>query len=76
MIVLGGMLHDRLFGDKLDIYRPLEEEQSGTNEGEEGENDEDDEEDCSCTEGGLTEEEASVDNEEQYTVDKDGQGVP
>ena len=57
-------LHERLFGgDRLDIYHPSEEEQSGTNEGEEGENDEDDEEDDSSDEGGVTVEAASVDNE-------------
>ena len=74
---VGGILHDRLFGgDELDTYCPLEEEQSGTNEGEEGENDEDDEEDFSSSEGGLTEEAASVDDEEGGRVDKGGQGVP
>ena len=40
---VGGIRHDRLFGgdelDKLDTYRPSEEEQSGTDEGEEDEND-------------------------------------
>ena len=40
---MGGILHDRVFGgDGLDTYHPLEEEQSGTKEGEEDENDEDD----------------------------------
>ena len=45
-------------------------------EGEEDENDEDDEEDYSSSEGGLTEEAASVDDEEGVTVDEDGRGVP
>ena len=45
-------------------------------EGEEDENDEDDEEDDSSSEGGLTDEGASVDEEEGVTVDRDGKGVP
>ena len=74
---VGGILHDRVFGgDGLDTYRPSEEEQLGTNEGEENENDEDDEDDDSSSEGGLTDEGASVDEEEGVTVDRDGKGVP
>ena len=60
----------------MDTYHPLEEEQSGTNEGEEDENDEEDEEDDSSSEGGLTDEGATVDKEEGVTVDRDGKGVP
>ena len=44
--------------------------------GEEDENDEDDEDDDSGSEGGLTDEVASVDDEEGVTVDTDGKGVP
>ena len=74
---VGGFLHCRLFGgDGLDTYYPSEEEQSDADEGEEDEDDEDDEEDDSSEDDGMTEEAASVDDEEGVMVDKDGRGVP